>query len=350
MRLFVAACVLSALAVPASARSAEPASPDWLTWDDRPDGCPSPAELGAKIGVLLGQSPAEAAARAAQRIVLRVEREATPPPAYAWSADVTMVDPRGGVLGRRRISKPADTCGPISDAIALIVVLSLSQSAAPEPTPAAPAPEPARELSRPAPSPPKPAPPSPEPTAPPAARQPPWTLALDAGLAASAGMLPNPSPGAQGRVRLAPPAWPALYGAFTLWKQETQHLGGGPSATLALWTLGLGACHRTWSAAVLSFELCGGGEAGRMRATGFGIVADVDKEVTGWFLDLAAGGLLEGRLGHGLRAGVALQVAVPLTRSRVLYHDPGNGGADTDIWRMWPVFPLAFLYVGYAFR
>jgi hypothetical protein len=360
VRPIVAACaLLPALAVPARAWPAdalEVASPAWLAWDPagRDEGCPSAAELEARVGQLLGHSPAQSAAESGRRIVLRVERQAGNP--LLWSAEATMVDAQGAVVGKRRIRKPADSCAPISDALALIVVLSLSNAAPSEPAAAPPA-EPARLLSPPVRQPATAAreeatrsrevPPAP---AAPATVRHRWALAIDAGLAASAGMLPNPSPGAQGRVRISPPAWPVLYTSFTLWKQETRYLPSGPAARLDLWTLGLGACRQVWTARPLSFELCGGAEAGRIRASGFGIAANVDKEAAGWFVDLAAGGVFEGRIARGLLAGIALQLAVPLTRTRVVFHDPSNGDEVTNLWRIWSAFPLTFVYAGYAFQ
>jgi hypothetical protein len=353
VRRIVAACAfLSTLALPGWAWSAEPtqsASPAWLAWDSagRPEGCPSADELTARVEKLFGPSPAELALRAGQRIVLRVEREASNP--GLWSAEATIVDAQRGVLGTRRIKKLADSCAPIADALALIVALSVSNTASGE-AEAAPPPEPAK-------APPLPAleqgPRSHEPRPGPAvvAGEPrTWTLAIEAGLAASAGMLPKPSAGAQGRVRIAPPAWPALYTTFTIWQQERRSLATGPTASLDLWTVGLGGCREMWSRRRLSFELCGGAETGRMRVTGFGIAPNVETETAGWFVDVAAGGMLEGRIARGLLAGFAMQLAVPLTRGRVVYHDRLNGNQSTDLWRMWPAFPLTCFYVGYAFR
>jgi len=150
-------------------------------------------------------------------------------------------------------------------------------------------------------------------------------------------------------VRIEPPACPVLYAAFTLWRQETRSLAAGPTASLDLWTVGLGACRRMYSGLRVSFQLCGGTETGRMRVAGFGVAPNVETETAAWFAEVAAGGTIEGRITRGLLAGVAMQLAVPLTRSRVLFHDRSNGDASTDVWRMWPVYPLTCFYVGYAF-
>lgn len=337
------------LARPGGAWSAEATPsrpPAWLAWDsaDGHEGCPDADDLALKVEKLLGHSPVELATRAGQRVVLGVGREAG---STVWSAEATILDSQGAVVGTRRIKKPADSCAPIADALALIVALSLSKAAPPEA--AAPPSEPAQPPPPPAfaSSPPPRQPLAAPPTVANEARA--WMLAVDAGLAAAAGMLPNPSAGAQGRVRVAPPAWPLLYATFTLWQQETRSLATGPTASLDLWTVGLGACRRMHSGQRVTLQLCGGAETGRMRVAGFGVAPNIETETAGWFVDVAAGGMLEGRITTGLLAGVAMQLALPLTRSRVIYHDRSNGDASTDVWRMWPAFPLACFYLGYAF-
>jgi hypothetical protein len=174
-----------------------------------------------------------------------------------------------------------------------------------------------------------------------------WALAVDGGLAVAAGLLPTTSPGLRARVLVAPPRWPALYAVFTLWQTRKVSLADGSGAELRLWTAGAGSCWTVRSGVVLAGGICAGLDTGRWRASGFGF-SQVDATTTTSYLDFVVGPQVEAHLGRGVRAGLALQLAVPVIRARLAYRRGAQG--SVELWRAWPVLPMGFAYVGYAFR
>jgi hypothetical protein len=343
--LVAAAALLSMLASSAWARpaaAAEDRDAGWLDWAsaDGAEACPDASELAHKVEKLLGHSPAQAATEMERRLVLRVRRDPGNPP--LWLGEVTILDAQGEMVGSRRITRAADSCLPIADTLALMAALSLSTSALapPEEAPTAPI-APAKQ---------QPAPAAPDSsTAPPvASARSGFMLACDAGLAFSAGMLPHPSPGAEARLRLSPPAGPVLYAAFTWWRQQEVARGGGPGATIDLWTVGLGGCWTAHSAGRLALGLCGGADAGRLHASGIGF-GQAGTAATTAFVDLALGGDVEARITPSVLVGLTLQLAIPITRGRVAFAQTSNQ-ETIELWQGWSAFPLAFLHVGYIFR
>ncbi len=320
----------------------EGASGDWLEWIRAAgsESCPDAAAFVAQIEKHLGRSAAKAASESKRRLVARIEREANAP--SRWLAAVEVFDLSGKVVGRRTIAKVSDTCEPAADALALVSALilsdlSLAESAAPA---ANPTPQPSEHT------------PATTALAPPLAlssaapvRPHPWALAVDGGLAAAVGVLPGLNLGAEIRLAVAPPAWPALYTRFASWQGSKKTIATGRGANLDLWSAGLGACPVYARASAWALALCAGFDLGRRHATGFGF--STSASAAQWTLGMSSGTQLQRRLAGGFSAALGLEIAVPLTGERVAYS--GAAGESVEVWRSSPVAGAGSLRLGYAF-
>jgi hypothetical protein len=330
------------------AGSVEAAPGDWLEWirAGGAEECPDAAAFAAKIEKHLGRSPALAAGDSQRRLVAHIEREANAP--AHWSAAVDVFDPAGNVLGRRAIAKVGASCESAADALALVSALILSDLSLADPasTPQAPL---QPETSSAAAS--GTVTTAGAPVSSPAlasdalAKTRAWALAVEGGLSAASGLLPDLDLGGEVRLFLAPTVWPAFYAMVARWQQATQSIPDGRGAHLDLWTAGLGACPVYARSPGWALALCAGGDVGRLSASGFGFSTSASDAQ--WNLGLSAGAELQRKLAQSVSAALGLEIVVPLTRARVAYAE--SAGGSLEVWRASPVAGVGSLRLGYAF-
>ena len=303
----------------------------WLTWlrDDGAELCPTAAKFTAKVEEHLGGSPAMSAKQSQVIIRARIQRQGGDSP--RWMAEVQVLNSVGVVLGSRRISNDSDTCGPVSDALALVSALILSNP-------------PPRTDSR-----------EPEPTAPPTAAAPlatsplrprGWSAGIEGGPSVSVGVLPGVSLAGEIQLLVAPPAGPALLASFGFWPQTKTSVAAHQGAAISAWIAAIGVCPVNLSWRSRELDLCAGGEVGRMHASGFGFVTTSSSDR--WILGLAGGGQLRQWIAGGWFVGLGVRLVVPLLRNRVAYANAT--GSTQEVFEMWPLAAVGHLRLGYAFR
>ena len=342
--MFVLIHVFVGMARAETTGSREGPSREWLSWA-RADGaqtCIDADGFASRVQQLVGKSPEQVARETGRRLFVRIERTTSLP--SSWSGEVTVFDSDDTVIGRRKIVKSSESCGPIEDALALIVALNLPYRAGQVETQSAGISTPDQDTPRPVVLKTTPSPPQ-VPSAHAAKASSAWAFAIDAGLAASVGLLPTPSPGGELRLRGVSATRVAPYVSSVMWPGETRSVAAARGATLDLWTLGFGLCLPGYVTGSVAIDLCAGGDGGRVHASSFGFANAIEQ--VRWFVDVAAGGQFEVMLAHGLLIGLELQLMVPLLRVREVY----SAGTETvEIWRSWPVVPVGLLHVGYLFQ
>jgi hypothetical protein len=351
-RVATLALALLSSGLAAVAAAEEKPADGWLTWDrgSGAEACPTVAEFTDKVAAHLGKPAAAVAELARIRILARIDSSSRGQGhAREWVALAKVIDATDGVLATRRISKTAETCGPISDALALVAAMVLSSSPIPDtgqadasksdeapsrddqPVPAAP-PEPAVVTSPPrsvsVPSPPRT-----------------WRAKVEAGPSLQVGRLPGVSFAGEMQAFLIPHKWPALFADLAYWPETRAQVQPDRGAAVGMWTAGLGLCPANLGASSSSFGLCVGFDVGRLHASGFGL--DTPGNVDQWVLDLTVAARVEQRLGPHLYVDAGLLAAVPLVRTRVAYST--STGETALVFQPWPTAAVCHMRIGYAF-
>jgi hypothetical protein len=300
----------------------------WLEWlpGEGGESCPNAAAFMAKVEEHLGASPATTAQHA--RVLLRARIQHQNGAGARWTAEAQIVNSAGDILGSRTISNDSDTCGSVSDALALVSALILANPpiATPPPQPIA-APIPTATVAIPSP-------------------KPRWSAGLAAGPSVSVGMLPGAGLAGELQVLLVPPVGPGLYAGFVFWPQSKATLAGQQGAAIRAWIATLGICPFSWSSDSRQLDLCAGGELGRMHASGFGFVSSSSSDR--WILDLTGGAQGRQRIAGGWFVQLGVRLVVPLLRNRVAYANVE--GTPQRVFEMGSVAAVGHLGLGFAFR
>lgn len=272
-------------------------------------------EFADKVAKHLGKSPAAMTGPTKSTLSARMDVSLrSPGHARDWAAEARLLDGAGTVMATRRISKTAETCGPITDALALVAAMVLSSSAPAEAQSGDAAGKTEEPSSGDQPS---PRPPAREPVARPPAFVPrTWNAKLEAGPALQIGRLPGVSFAGEAQAFLTAGRWPTAFAAFAYWPQTRADSNPG-GANVGLWTAGLGLCPLGGRTSPRLYGLCVGADVGRLHAAGFGF--DSSGTTNRWVLDLTIAGRFEQRLGRHFFASASLLLAIPLLRTRVVY-------------------------------
>lgn len=138
------ACALVANLLAIGAASADEPT---LGLDVRSDAsasdCADAEILRAKVAERLGHDPFGGAAGAGRRLRVRFTRSSS-----AWSADLSLVDAAGAVVGTRSVAREGASCRPLVDDVVFTIVV-LVEDLGPTPAPAPPVPTAAPSASPP---------------------------------------------------------------------------------------------------------------------------------------------------------------------------------------------------------
>ena len=353
----------------------DPGVAAWLQWSATPgpNQCLDADAFSEKVERSLGRSPTVAAKDAHVTVAVRIERSPAAEPAPRWWGEIRVRGDDGLVRGSRQLDRAGPSCQALVDALALVTSLVLSDDGAvwspgpdvevPEPGVARPEPSagpPVAERSSPAPAaetPPGPTPrdgttasvPSPPSLRAEAVPRPSqahrWKLGAGAGLAFGLGLLPAPALGATASVFVGSAAGRRVFVAAGAWSQQSPTVGAGQGVALDLAWLGAGVCPVGRDGRAWTWRACAQGEVGRLRAVGFGFILSTSEERL--TVDVAAGAEVERRLLGPLRAGLSVDLVVPLIRDRIAY--AASSGQTTAIFRREPVAAVGGLRLSCEF-
>jgi hypothetical protein len=334
MRGAVLACAWLALPSPgyAQARTA-------LSWVRAPsaEGCIAAIELGRRVERIVG--PVLTAASDGQiSIEGRIEKRTD-----GFVASVLVSDAEGRVLGRRELQSADLDCRALDEQLAFVIAVAIDPDAALaalpgefsedtdpgsqllaqlEREPAKPAPLGRRDRAATA----QPAEPQAvRPSDPEASGPLTWTAAI--GIAGAAGVLPEPTAGAQLELGLITGGFAhALRGAF--WIGQRVPIDAGRAAELAAFELALATCPQLWRTANFAASLCGGALLSRLSVRPQGFVGSAGQSRLLLGPSLAA--RLGLRLGGPLWAVLAVSGFALWSRHRVFYE---RGGQEVELYR-----------------
>jgi hypothetical protein len=347
MRLSAATIALMLMGSgPAALAGAEDSADVWLRWarGEGAETCPTADEFASKVAAHLGKPPAIVTGAAKSTLSARID-VSLPNPGHArdWVAEAKLLDDSGTVTATRRISKTAETCGPISDALALVTAIVLSSTAAPDVAQGDDATE--KHDEPPAPEQPPEGHPAHEPVAlPPAPAPRTWHAKIEAGPSLQIGRLPGVSLAGEAQAFLGFGRWPTLFADFAYWP-ETRADSSPGGAQVGLWTAGLGLCPVGGRTTPRLYGLCVGADVGRLHAAGFGF--DTSGTINRWVVDLTIAGRFEQRLGGHFFVSANLVLAIPLVRTRVAYST--STGETQVVFQAWPTTAMCHVGLGYAF-
>lgn len=301
--------------------------------------CIDQKALARAVDVRLQRSAFREDLRATLIVQIQVEHTL-----LGWSADLTMHDGAGALLGRRSIVTTAAHCSALDDSLAL--VLALLVAAPPSAREALTSDDSARAASE------RAAPESPRgkpeqagvtlrlpPDTP--ARREPWHFELSAEGSAAWGLLPGLAPGGELGISLKPPHIPEIRifsGLFAA--REERRSGGGSGARFSAVHVGLELCPLDYAIGSTHLFICAGQTVGRLRVAAFGFDQNtVANSLT--YAALAGTGLklsLAGRVG----ARLGIRAELPLARGVFTYGT--REGKEVGLFETKPV--TAVLDVG----
>lgn len=255
--------------------------------------CLSAAELVQAAEAQLGRAAfAEAGAHA--ETLLRVRLERTRDGFRARIALENAEEPQIGAeaLAAREL-ETRDECRALDEQLALVVALLADSGSEPTKPEAGAAPPP---------EPPPPEPPAetgPVSTAPgwERAHRGPWTFALDAGVVAAFGVMPDVAFGAELGAGFSPPGWPLVRARALAFLPGRAEVEPGARLDFLVGLAGLGVCPELLTAARVSLRACFGGDLIVRRAESHGL--EGGQTTT----RVAAQGTLGLRAGFGLGQG-----------------------------------------------
>jgi hypothetical protein len=308
----------------------------WLQWSipAQTPSCPTAAEFATKVGDHLGEPPVNLATRSHATVAAAVEQASDDP--KTWRGEALLLDQGGATVGSRVISKRAESCAPISDALALVTALLLSAAQPPAALKTEPAAPEAgvRDL------------PPPQPAIHPAkTASPGWEASFELGPTIELGILPGLGWAAEARAFFEPRPWLALVVSAAFWPETRTTSPTGQGTTLGLWTAGIGLCPLWLRRPSRAVGFCAGADVGQLSAAGVGLATSSSQDL--WFADATVAGELRQLLGAGWFAELSVRAVAPLLRTRVVYATP-NG--EAEVYRPWPVGVVSHLGVGYIFR
>ncbi len=213
------------------------------------------------------------------------------PASAGWHVAIAVRDGAGAALGARELDDPAPECRSVDDALALIIALIVDPDAATRAAPPTPAPAAA-----------------------------PWQFGLAANGTAAAGLLPGAAFGGALAVTFDAPRIPPGVVRATLWRED-EAASAQVGARFDLATASVALCPRVWGRDAIDVATCGGGEAGRVSARGFGF--DLSQRTTTLVGHVLIEPRLEVRLGRTLTIDAGLGLRVPIVRPRFTYDQGG---------------------------
>jgi hypothetical protein len=148
-------------------------------------------------------------------------------------------------------------------------------------------------------------------------RLPAWALAHGK---AAAGLLPGAALGAALGATSDAPSIPPVVIRVSVWR-EAEATAGQAGARFDLVTAGVALCPQVWHGGAIDAAVCGGGEAGRVRASGFGFDRSQETTTTMGHVLLEPRGAI--RMGPGLVVEAGLGLQVPVVRPRFTFDQGG---------------------------
>ena len=232
------------------------------------DTCLSAAELVQAAEAQLGR-PVFVGAGAPAEMTVRVRLERTADGFRATASLESAEDepqPGASAVDARELETHED-CRSLDEQLVLVVALLADSGSDPSESQAEVAPEPLAV------EPPTPADTDPVSTAPSweQARNGPWTYALDAGVVAAFGVMPDVAFGAELGAGFAPPGWPLLRARALAFLPGRETVEPGARLDFFVGMAGLGVCPELVSGARASVLACFGGDVILRRAESHGL-------------------------------------------------------------------------------
>jgi hypothetical protein len=257
-----------------------------------------------------------------------------------WSATLTLRSSAGVWFGARELQSEAEDCSGLDESLALVVALAIDVPKDELPPPPAAAAKPPER--------PKPRPlrlPPPVERARPSEPAKPWEVAPRVGLAMSAGILPNVSPGARATLRLSPPDfWNTELGA-TIWKNADE-TSGDRGSHLSFISAEIAICPVKFGPRSVPMRACLNQTIGRLSAEGFGF--SENRERRRFFYMWGLGLRAAWRIAEPVRLHLGVDAAIPATRDDFFYTDAS--GRSVGVYRVSPIVGVAELGVELGLR